>query len=398
MSASTLSNTTPHFTPAHLQNGTPDNTGGLGKPPNDQYAEHLREYGKLKLAGEKPHFYARTTPHVQRLPGTTPSSVGTKVNDADEHGTRKRAPEEAQDGDDMWDAMDLGGHGLKSMGASLFRHYPHLRKIYFNHNRLTTLAPHVSLMRELTVLDLSFNQLTELPPEIGMLTNLKKLLLFDNRLEELPYEVGYLYQLEMLGLEGNPMRRAPDVMERLVEHGTYELVRYLREEAPRKCRRSSDSVKLALTFKTVPAAPEERPWHELLNDSEAPVKDRFTVVSWNTLCDRAATQAAYGYAPSAALSWQRRKYMILDELKDRDPDIMTLQEVDIENYNEFFAPSLATQDYKGVFQAKGRARTMSEKEAKIVDGCATFYKSSKYLLLQKHVINYSQEAINRPDT
>ena len=53
MSASTLSNTTPHFTPAHLQNGTPDNTGGLGKPPNDQYAEHLREYGKLKLAGEK---------------------------------------------------------------------------------------------------------------------------------------------------------------------------------------------------------------------------------------------------------------------------------------------------------------------------------------------------------
>ena len=55
---------------------------------------------------------------------------------------------------------------------------------------------------------------------------------------------------------------------------------------------------------------------------------------------------------------------------------------DIENYNEFFAPSLATQEYKGVFQAKGRARTMSEKEAKIVDGCATFYKSSKYLLLQ----------------
>ena len=89
--------------------------------------------------------------------------------------------------------------------------------------------------------------------------------------------------------------------------------------------------------------------------------------------------------------------MILDELKERDPDIMTLQEVDIENYSEFFAPTLARHDYKGVYQAKGRARTMSEKEAKIVDGCATFYKSSKYMLLQKHVINYSHEAINRPD-
>ena len=234
MSTSTLSNATPHFTPAHLQNGTPDNAGGLGKPPNEQYAEHIREYGKLKLAGDKPHFYARTTPHVQRLPGVAMSSVSTRVTDADEHGTRPRATEEPQE-DGVWDAMDLGGHGLKSMGASLFRHYPHLRKIYFNHNRLTTLAPHVSLMRELTVLDLSFNALTELPPEIGMLTNLKKLLLFENNLQELPYEVGYLFQLEMLGLEGNPMRRAPELLDRLMEHGTYELVRYLREEAPRKC-------------------------------------------------------------------------------------------------------------------------------------------------------------------
>ena len=130
--------------------------------------------------------------------------------------------------------MDLGGHGLKSMGASLFRHYPHLRKIYFNHNNLSSLPPHISFMRHLTVLDLSFNSLTELPPEIGMLTHLKKLLLFDNALDEIPYEVGYLYQLEMLGLEGNPMRRARAQMERLVDHGTHELVRYLREEAPSK--------------------------------------------------------------------------------------------------------------------------------------------------------------------
>ena len=89
--------------------------------------------------------------------------------------------------------------------------------------------------------------------------------------------------------------------------------------------------------------------------------------------------------------------MILRELEKQDADILTLQEVDIENYGDFFARNLAHQDYKGVFQAKGRARTMSEKEAKVVDGCATFYKSSKYLLLHKHVINYSHEAINRPD-
>jgi CCR4-NOT transcription complex subunit 6 len=233
MSASTLSNTTPHFTPAHLQNGTPDNTGGLGKPSNEQYNEQLREYQKLKMAGDKPHFYARTTPHVQRLPGVTPSSTSSKLTDMDEHGTRPRATDDGQE-DGVWDAIDLGGHGLKSMGQSLFRHYPHLRKIYFNHNRLSLLPPQISLMRDLTILDLSFNNLTELPPEIGMLTNLKKLLLFDNKLLELPYEIGFLYQLDTLGLEGNPMRRAYDQYERLVEHGTHELVRYLREEAPSK--------------------------------------------------------------------------------------------------------------------------------------------------------------------
>jgi CCR4-NOT transcription complex subunit 6 len=89
--------------------------------------------------------------------------------------------------------------------------------------------------------------------------------------------------------------------------------------------------------------------------------------------------------------------MILDDLKDRKADILALQEVDVENYHEFFAPNLASNDYKGVYQAKGRARNMNEKEAKNVDGCATFYKSSKYMLLHKYNIVYSAEAINRPD-
>ena len=129
-----------------------------------------------------------------------------------------------------WDAMDLGGHGLKSMGATIFRHYPHLRKIYFNHNKLTWLPPTIGTMRSLTVLDLSFNDLQELPVEIGMLSNLKRLLLYDNNLDDLPYELGSLYQLEMLGIEGNPLRHC-DYKERLMEHGTRELVRFLREQA-----------------------------------------------------------------------------------------------------------------------------------------------------------------------
>jgi len=234
ISGSTLANTTPHFTPAHLQNGTPDNSGAFSKPANEHWSEQLREYQKLKMAEHKPHYYARTTPHVSRLPGSSISSVSQRT-EVDEHGERRRLL--TSDGEleevGAWDAMDLGGHGLKSMSTSIFRHYPDLHKIYFNHNKLTWVPHEIGTMRSLTVLDLSFNDLQVLPVEIGMLTTLKRLLLYENHLDDLPNEIGSLYQLEMLGIEGNPMRHC-DYKERLIEHGTRELVRHLREQAERK--------------------------------------------------------------------------------------------------------------------------------------------------------------------
>ena len=69
----------------------------------------------------------------------------------------------------------------------------------------------------------------------------------------------------------------------------------------------------------------------------------------------------------------------------------------MESYNEYFRPNLASEDYKGVYWPKSRAQTMGEKEAKIVDGCAIFYKNTKYVLLDKQLIVFSREAINRPD-
>lgn len=235
ISASTLSNNTPHFTPAHLQNGTPETSNSLGKPPNEHYAEQLREYQKLRLAEHKPHFYARTNTSVSRQVNNS-QSANNHQNQGEENGDRRRIADPEEDMG-SWNSMDLCGQGLRGMAPALFRHYPKLRKIYLNWNKLVTIPPQIGQMRYLTVLDLSMNQLDYLPPEIGMLTNLKRLLLFDNRLEDLPFEMGSLFQLEMLGLEGNPMRQ--DYKERLVEHGTQELIRYLREQAPSKSRLSS---------------------------------------------------------------------------------------------------------------------------------------------------------------
>jgi CCR4-NOT transcription complex subunit 6 len=69
----------------------------------------------------------------------------------------------------------------------------------------------------------------------------------------------------------------------------------------------------------------------------------------------------------------------------------------VDSYKEFFNVQLAYSDYKGVFWPKARAKTMSEKDAKVVDGCATYYKNSKYILLDKQLIDFATIAINRPD-
>lgn len=58
----------------------------------------------------------------------------------------------------------------------------------------------------------------------------------------------------------------------------------------------------------------------------------------------------------------------------------SLQEVETEQYYNFFLPELKEQGYDGFFSSKSRARTMSESDRKHVDGCAIFYKTEKYVL------------------
>lgn len=195
------------------------------------------------MAEHKTHYYARTTPSVSRFPGISPS-VPNNRTEGESEGDRRRIIDES---DDMgsWDAMDMCGQGLKGMAPALFKHYPKLHKMYLNWNKLSSIPPQIGQLRFLTVLDLSMNNLTYLPPEVGMLTNLKKLSLYDNHLEDLPFELGSLFQLEMLGIEGNPMRH--DYKDRLVEHGTQELIRWLREQAPSKFMKVLGILRTVLT-------------------------------------------------------------------------------------------------------------------------------------------------------
>lgn len=145
---------------------------------------------------------------------------------------------------------------------------------------------------------------------------------------------------------------------------------------------------------TLPPSPRKA---IVVQEDVSPSLERVKVLTWNILCDKFATPQTYGYTPPDALSWEYRKGVILEEIRERNADILCLQEIATDVFSNFFSPELAQNDYKGIHWPRPKAKTMSEKDAMGVDGCAVFYKNSKWILLDKQLIDYANIAINRPD-
>ncbi len=98
---------------------------------------------------------------------------------------------------------------------------------------------------------------------------------------------------------------------------------------------------------------------------------------YNVLSDKYATRQMYGYCPSWALNWEYRRRGILDEIRHYAADIISLQEVETDQFYNFFLPQLKIDGYDGIFSPKSRAKTMSENDRKYVDGCAIFFRTAK---------------------
>lgn len=145
-----------------------------------------------------------------------------------------------------------------------------------------------------------------------------------------------------------------------------------------------------------PEPPTDRDWLALEDTSNAASQpEKFTAFSYNILCDRYATKSQYGYAPARVLNWEHRKEIILGEMLTQDPDIICLQELDKFNYDEFFRPKLAESGYKGYFAQKSRHETAPSDQARHIDGCGTFYKEKKYILLDSVHLNFGRKAVER---
>ncbi|KAI5076453.1 hypothetical protein GOP47_0008518 [Adiantum capillus-veneris] len=125
---------------------------------------------------------------------------------------------------------------------------------------------------------------------------------------------------------------------------------------------------------------EHRYW--IHNSTPPPLSaGRFVVVSFNILGVDNANQHCrelYWHIPPFVMDWNYRKKRILLELGLWSPDIICLQEVD--RFDDL-QTDLVRQGYEGIF--KGRTGGSS-------DGCAIFWRTKKFVLLQEESIEYQE--------
>ncbi|XP_052685301.1 uncharacterized protein LOC128165125 isoform X1 [Crassostrea angulata] len=140
-------------------------------------------------------------------------------------------------------------------------------------------------------------------------------------------------------------------------------------------------------------APTVRPWIPVKAADKSRPSAIFTVMCYNVLCDKYCTRQMYGYCPTWALNWEYRKKGIIEEIRHGAADIISLQEVETDQFHNFFLPELQRDGYDGIFSAKSRARTMTEADRKHVDGCAIFFKTSKFNLVKEDCVEFNQLAM-----
>lgn len=125
-----------------------------------------------------------------------------------------------------------------------------------------------------------------------------------------------------------------------------------------------------------------RKWIMLPEGKQSSPNDfKFSVVSYNILSDRLLFDNRYLYEDCSddVLRWEFRKENLLTELLNYKADILCLQEVDANHYEDWFEPKLKEEGYTGVYNQRTGGKT---------DGCAIFYQHAKFTLVSKKLVKY----------
>lgn len=80
---------------------------------------------------------------------------------------------------------------------------------------------------------------------------------------------------------------------------------------------------------------------------------------------------------------------IVREIAEASPDVICLQEVQADHYEDHFYAAMSEQGYEGVYKQKTR---QSMGLAGKVDGCALFWRRSKFHLVESYSIEFNELA------
>ncbi|XP_068342434.1 carbon catabolite repressor protein 4 homolog 1-like [Pyrus communis] len=121
----------------------------------------------------------------------------------------------------------------------------------------------------------------------------------------------------------------------------------------------------------------------------------FTVLSYNILSDVYATSESYSYCPSWALSWPYRRQNLLREIVGYRADIVCLQEIQSDHFEEFFAPELDKHGYQALYKRK--TNEVYNGNTQTIDGCATFFRRDRFSHVKKYEVEFNKAAQSLTD-
>lgn len=181
-----------------------------------------------------------------------------------------------------------------------------------------------------------------------------------------------------------------------VGHVLQLVCRYVQRSADGAVNIGPPSSIRSLTVRRTPEPPPERRMFNLSTGELFSATTRrpgtMRVLTYNILSEIYANTQSYPQCPSWALAWTYRKRNLIREMSRFDADILCLQEVQADHYEDHFHPYFQRKGYEGCF--KGKTREAMGRKGKI-DGCATFYRSDMFSLREQFVVEFNTIAQNR---
>ncbi|KAA8538155.1 hypothetical protein F0562_027763 [Nyssa sinensis] len=91
------------------------------------------------------------------------------------------------------------------------------------------------------------------------------------------------------------------------------------------------------------------------------------------------------YCPTWALTWEYRREHLLNEILSYNADILCLQEVQGDHFEDFLKPEMAEFGYSVIYKKK--TKVVYIENGYTTDGCAIFYRANRF----KAIIKYEAE-------